>query len=130
MNLTCVKCTSVLDKARVGDVEVDLCPSCGGLWLDHGEIERLGRGKPEDSTRLRIGARRHDGARSGVGHDDVVPGLPRPAQRMDLGPVHIEYCGKCHGIFLDKGELDEAVKAVAGIDGASGADARRVDRQS
>ena len=26
MNLTCVKCTSVLDKARVGDVEVDSVP--------------------------------------------------------------------------------------------------------
>ena len=41
MNLTCVKCTSVLDKARVGDVEVDLCPSCGGLWLDKGDVEVL-----------------------------------------------------------------------------------------
>ena len=28
--------------------------------------------------------------------------------------MHIEYCGKCHGIFLDQGELDEAVKVVAG----------------
>ena len=39
MHRTCVKCTSVLDKSMVGDVEVDLCPSCGGLWLDRGELE-------------------------------------------------------------------------------------------
>ena len=81
MNLTCVKCTSVLDKARVGDVEVDLCPSCGGLWLDHGEIERLGRGKPDDLTRLRtalIGTTAPDPASETT---DVLPGLPRPAQR-------------------------------------------------
>jgi Zn-finger nucleic acid-binding protein len=31
-----------------------------------------------------------------------------------LGPVHVEYCDRCHGIFLDKGELDQAVQAVAG----------------
>jgi Zn-finger nucleic acid-binding protein len=53
MNLACVKCESVLDKSRVGDVEVDLCPSCGGLWLDHGEIERIGRGNSQDLAKLR-----------------------------------------------------------------------------
>ena len=39
-----------------------------------------------------------------------------------LGPVHIEYCGKCHGIFLDKGELDQAVTAVKGSTRTPGAD--------
>src|SRR5207253_516309 len=39
--LTCVKCTSVLDKSKIGGVEVDLCPACGGLWLDQGEIEKI-----------------------------------------------------------------------------------------
>jgi Zn-finger nucleic acid-binding protein len=38
MLLCCVKCTSILDKSMVGDVEVDLCPKCGGLWLDYGEV--------------------------------------------------------------------------------------------
>ena len=114
MNLTCVKCTSVLDKARVGDVEVDLCPSCGGLWLDHGEIERLGRGKTEDLSQLRS-------ALTGTAAPDPAsdtttscPACPGGLKEVDLGPVHIEYCNKCHGIFLDKGELDEAVKAVSG----------------
>jgi uncharacterized protein len=114
MNLTCVKCTSVLDKARVGDVEVDLCPSCGGLWLDHGEIERLGRGRPEDLTRLRS-------ALAGSSTPDPVsettttcPACPGQLSEVVLGPVNIEYCTKCHGIFLDRGELDEAVKAVSG----------------
>jgi Zn-finger nucleic acid-binding protein len=114
MNLTCVKCTSVLDKARVGDVEVDLCPSCGGLWLDHGEIERLGRGRPEDLTRLRS-------ALAGSSTPDPVsettttcPACPGQLSEVVLGPVNIEYCPKCHGIFLDRGELDEAVKAVSG----------------
>ena len=26
---------------RVGDVEVDLCPACGGVWLDEGEGEAV-----------------------------------------------------------------------------------------
>jgi Zn-finger nucleic acid-binding protein len=114
MNLTCVKCTSVLDKARVGDVEVDLCPSCGGLWLDHGEIERLGRGKPDELSKLRTaltGSARPDAASETT---NTCPACPGALNEVVLGPVHVEYCNKCHGIFLDKGELDQAVKAVAG----------------
>ncbi len=114
MNLTCVKCTSVLDKARVGDVDVDLCPSCGGLWLDHGEIERLGRGKAEDLSRLRAaltGAASPDAASETT---TSCPACPGTLNEVVLGPIHVEYCGKCHGIYLDKGELDHAVQAVAG----------------
>ena len=42
------------------------------------------------------------------------PACPGQLKEVELGPVHVEYCGKCHGIFLDKGELDSAVKAVSG----------------
>src|SRR5437763_13773032 len=101
MNLTCVKCTSVLDKARVGDVEVDLCPSCGGLWLDHGEIERLGRGKTEDLTRLRS-------ALTGTSTPDAAsdpttscPACPGQLKEVDLRQVHIECFGKSQCISPD-----------------------------
>jgi Zn-finger nucleic acid-binding protein len=114
MNLTCVKCTSVLDKARVGDVEVDLCPSCGGLWLDHGEIERLGRGKSEDLARLRSALTGSGAPDSPSETTTACPACPGQLNVVVLGPVNVEYCNKCHGIFLDKGELDQAVKAVAG----------------
>jgi Zn-finger nucleic acid-binding protein len=26
--------------------------------------------------------------------------------------VHVDYCGTCHGIFLDRGELEQAIEAV------------------
>ncbi len=114
MNLTCVKCTSVLDKARVGDVEVDLCPSCGGLWLDHGEIERLGRGKSEDLGRLRMALTGSEKPEPASETTTSCPACPGALNEVVLGPVRVEYCNKCHGIFLDKGELDQAVNAVAG----------------
>ena len=114
IQLTCVKCTSVLDKARVGDVEVDLCPSCGGLWLDHGEIERIGRGKPGDVDNLRqalTGSTTPDPASETT---NSCPACPGQLKEVVLGPVHVDYCVKCHGVFLDKGELDQAVGAVKG----------------
>jgi Zn-finger nucleic acid-binding protein len=114
MNLTCVKCTSVLDKARVGDVEVDLCPSCGGLWLDHGEIERIGRGQTAEMDKLKTalkGSEKPDPASETV---TSCPACPGALKEVVLGPVHVDYCTKCHGVFLDKGELDQAVAAVKG----------------
>jgi Zn-finger nucleic acid-binding protein len=114
MNLTCVKCESVLDKARVGDVEVDLCPSCGGLWLDHGEIERIGRGKKDDLDRLRTALTGSPQPAAPSETQTHCPACPGQLHEVVLGPVHVDYCGKCHGVYLDRGELDQAVSAVAG----------------
>ena len=38
--------------------------------------------------------------------------LLRMKAEMLLGNVHVDYCNKCHGIFLDRGELETAVEAV------------------
>ena len=35
----CPKCGQQLDAEKYGNVEVDLCPSCKGLWLDANELE-------------------------------------------------------------------------------------------
>jgi Zn-finger nucleic acid-binding protein len=113
MNLTCVKCTSVLDRSKIGDVEVDLCPACGGLWLDHGEIERLGKlpSGPVDTLKKALTG----GAPAGLSDTATsCPACPGALKEVKLGPVHIDYCGKCKGVFLDKGELDMALSLVDG----------------
>jgi len=112
-NIVCVKCTSVLDKSMIADVEVDLCPKCGGLWLDKGEITKLAAMADPELGDLRA-------ALIGKAGPPPVPSETKqncPAcsgslKEVVLGPVHVDYCGKCHGIFLDRGELDEAVVAV------------------
>ena len=35
----CPKCGQSLAAAMYGPVEIDLCPSCRGLWLDTNELE-------------------------------------------------------------------------------------------
>jgi Zn-finger nucleic acid-binding protein len=115
MNRACVKCTSVLDKSMVGEVEVDLCPSCGGLWLDSGELEKLGKGSKDDVEKLRnalVGSEKPEPA-----SDTTTPcvACDGKLKEMKLGAVTIEFCGACHGIFLDKGELDQAIAAVGSM---------------
>jgi Zn-finger nucleic acid-binding protein len=115
MLLCCLKCTSVLDKARVDDLEVDHCPACGGLWLDHGEIERLSRKIASDVDRLR---------RLLAGPQAGPPAVPSEVQgscpacqsqsvkEVALGLIHIDFCARCKGLFLDRGEIDAAIAAV------------------
>ena len=124
-NLTCVKCNSVLDRATFEGLEVDLCPRCGGLWLDRGEVTRAARLPETEISRLR----------KLMTESDEPPPLPTesaancPAcdgqlSEVLLGTVHVEYCSSCHGIFLDRGELEEALQAVR--ERESGTTARQV----
>jgi Zn-finger nucleic acid-binding protein len=116
-NLCCVKCNSILDKANFQGLEVDLCPNCGGLWLDRGEITRAAKLPEAELARLR-------GLLQGQAGPPPVPTenkAPCPActgslSEVVLGTVHVDYCGQCHGIFLDRGELEDAIEAVRARD--------------
>lgn len=37
----CPKCSEPLEEVRFQEVMVDRCPRCQGIWLDHGELDRL-----------------------------------------------------------------------------------------
>lgn len=37
----CPKCGQKLDPESYGQVEVDVCPSCKGMWLDATELEQI-----------------------------------------------------------------------------------------
>jgi Zn-finger nucleic acid-binding protein len=116
-HLTCVKCTSVLDRATFEGLEVDLCPRCGGLWLDRGEITRAARLPADELDRLRthLSATTVD-APLEASHPVPCPACEGKLSEVVLGNVHVDYCSTCHGIFLDRGELDEALTAVRARD--------------
>jgi len=39
--MKCPKCGMQLEEVAIGDVKVDKCFSCEGMWLDSGELDRL-----------------------------------------------------------------------------------------
>jgi Zn-finger nucleic acid-binding protein len=115
MHLACLKCTSILDKAIIEDVEVDHCPACGGLWLDHGEIERLSRTMQSEVDRLRRLLVAQPGPPAVP--SEITTSCPRctgTMKEVTLGNIRIDYCLACKGFFLDRGEIDGAIAAVSG----------------
>jgi hypothetical protein len=41
----CPGCEHRMSRAHVEDVELELCPGCGAMWLDEGELDRLSGGR-------------------------------------------------------------------------------------
>ena len=119
-NICCVKCNSILDKATFQGLEVDLCPKCGGLWLDRGEITRAAKLPAAELARLRSLLSGQPGPPP-VPTESIAPcpACPGGLAEVMLGAVHVDYCNKCQGIFLDRGELEAAVAAVRARDRAT-----------
>lgn len=88
--------------------------------MDRGEITRAARLPEVELTRLRTLLTESAGPPP-LPADSTVP-CPACAGELTevvLGTVHVDYCGTCHGIFLDRGELEEALVAVQARDKGS-----------
>lgn len=89
---------------RVDDVDVDQCDTCGGIWFDAHELERvLGRGHVEALAK-RGAPRPDDDERRGhcprCGGDGYLVQIASADSR-----VHIDTCAICGGKWLDGGEI-------------------------
>jgi hypothetical protein len=50
--MKCPKCGMQLEEVAFGDVSVDKCFNCEGMWLDKGELERIQTKEPGFVGRL------------------------------------------------------------------------------
>jgi hypothetical protein len=122
----CIKCAHTLELRKVLDVEVDFCPSCRGLWLDEGEVSQLASDRAVALAQLSQVDKqvaRLSGQRPAASEAQVLA-TPCPACGGKLaiaafGPISIELCNACGGIFLDRGELDKAIALVQGGEAAT-----------
>lgn len=125
----CIKCGATLRRLLVEEVEVDDCPSCGGLWLDKGEIWQLSEGSTQALEALiaqlnKAAPSQPKGA--GAPYRELEISQPPNASPLDtpcpacdgklalarFGPVQVELCTECDGLYLDRGELDKAVQVM------------------
>ncbi len=112
-HLTCPKCSRSMSAWQAGDVELDHCTQCKGLWFDANELSRhlfniSGSG-------LKVAAT-----------EPVQTHLTCPrcgtGQHLDATFFHdvaVESCSECGGIFLDLGELYDLLGALQPPDRAS-----------
>jgi hypothetical protein len=107
--MICPVCENPLVVLELDQIEIDHCLNCGGIWLDAGELELLleTEGERERFVKLLI-------------EDESVKEkrYPCPICNKKMGKVFvgeekkilIDKCKKNHGLWLDKGELEQVIE--------------------
>jgi Zn-finger nucleic acid-binding protein len=111
--MRCLRCADVeLEIQTRGEgteiVEIDVCPTCHGVWLDNRELAKL-----DDNFFVDVEAVAFEEVEATA--DDAQLTCPRceggPAltkvKPADFGEVVVDTCPSCKGFWLDKGELDK-----------------------
>lgn len=86
-------------------VEIDYCLGCGGIWLDAGELEIL----TNDPARAVQILEEAQNAGSGRTAKRRCPICRKRMEILLIGPegnIEIDGCGKKHGLWFDRGELE------------------------
>src|ERR1700741_5604467 len=116
--MNCPRDGEVLEVKPVGERSVPTCPRCGGMFLEHGHLNKLAAPTPGDLefSTVDLDTFQHD--------DEYGPiTCPRDStimRKVDFNidtAIILDYCPTCHGFWLDAKELasiNEEVKRLNG----------------
>jgi len=111
--MRCPVCKSAMIVLELNEVEVDYCTSCGGVWLDAGELELLIDDEKGEENLLRSFT-------IDSMHQEKSYKCPICKKKMDkvyVGAskdVLIDKCPVEDGLWFDKGELEEVINLASG----------------
>lgn len=111
--MKCPVCKEPMIVLELNEVEVDYCPSCGGVWLDSGELELL---IEDDSEKENLLSSFYiDENQSEKSYK--CPICRKKMQKVYVGEnkeVLIDKCPSGDGLWFDKGELQDVIKLASG----------------
>ena len=88
----CPECRGAMERYRTRGVDLDRCDDCRGVWFDMHELADAARCPLPPVTSTGPSDRR-------------CPCCRVPLEKRRMGPVVIDGCGTCHGVYLDAGEF-------------------------
>lgn len=118
----CPNCHEPMVVLEWEGIEIDLCPSCRGVWLDLGELELIGEQAGVGPARLTAALEK---ARRGGVRERRCPRCRRKLRAIspeEGKAVEVDTCPRGHGIWFDHGEVETLVANYAA--GERGAVAR------
>lgn len=115
--INCPKCSTetLVETPALGNIPLDVCPGCSGIWFDKGELEAL-LNKSQGGSLPNFNL-----------IDPKAEGLecPRCKSKMTRGGLAdplllVDRCQSCGGVWLDPHELD-VLKKLLGLTGGPSA---------
>jgi Zn-finger nucleic acid-binding protein len=102
--------TALESRKYEAGIEVDGCARCGGVWLDHGELEAIQHSRETDRSR---DLERMDEVIQAVADRPTGPAsCPKCGAELAVheyahcSRIHVDTCPEGHGVWLDGGELE------------------------
>lgn len=112
-SIECSKCGHGMEEVTYGDVTIDRCTNCGGLWFDTGEAEKL---KDKWMGHVLDTGSPSEGKKWDSVDDIACPRCGKDMEKSsDPKQPHIWYevCPE-HGIFMDAGEFADFKQETLG----------------
>lgn len=109
--MNCPACKDTLVILELHGIEIDYCTNCSGIWLDAGELELMIDDETERAKLIQSLA-----VVQGIKERKLkCPVCKRKMEKVkhNLVEVIADKCVKNHGIWFDKGELEEIIKSAS-----------------
>jgi Zn-finger nucleic acid-binding protein len=111
----CPRCGDNLEERTFGDVKLDGCSGCGGIWFDSQELNQLTR---DPSVGLMEIERAFNPAVFGGGAAGrmLCPKCAQPLSPFSFShtpEVGLDICRQCKGVWLDDGEMQKIAERIA-----------------
>lgn len=107
--MDCPVCKEPMIVLELKEIEIDYCSSCGGIWLDAGELALLLE-DTEKKDRLLSSFTVDDRSKE---KGRKCPICSKRMEKVLSGidkKVRIDRCRKKDGLWFDRGELEEVLK--------------------
>lgn len=114
--MLCPVCNEDMLVIEYDNVEIDYCYECSGIWLDEGELDLLLGPDNQDSEVLSVlsappaKGRKCDRQCPVCGKRMIPVDIPVSGDKT----IEIDKCPRNHGLWFDKGELQEIISSAKG----------------
>jgi len=103
MTRKCPRCNVEMQLVKVekevGNIELDACPNCRGIWFDTSELDKI-LGVEKSFEEMAYLA-------TPLGEKIECPSCSEKMHYSTVKGTTIDFCTKCEGVWLDKDELTD-----------------------
>ena len=103
----CPKCQFAMEKVTYGEISIDRCTNCHGIWFDMREHEHLK--EREGAESIDTGTAKDGGTFNEQGDIECPVCRSQMIRMVDAEQPHLWYesCHTCYGVFFDAGEFTD-----------------------
>ena len=112
--MNCPKCNSQLKEIKINGAKVNCCDNCGGIWFDKDELRLVRDERDKNLSWLDFDLWNNKDELSVSGKSINCPRDGKPLFKIKCGntEVLVDICLECHGIWLDKDELNKIISEL------------------